>query len=167
VVATVSLPPGSGVICDTTPHSVFTSVGLPRTFHGISSLEKRVCPRDHLAFLEVLHYVCFNDATMGKRLLMKTFVIMTPRSGVIMTGLLPQALLGGQILGLSVYLHWLQHTMRSTVVIKRRAFAFVRGVGTPGTRKQEASHMRVELHCMLADHLLCMFYWVCDRPSSW
>jgi hypothetical protein len=104
---------------------------------------------------------------MGKRLLMKTFVIMTPRSGVIMTGLLPQALLGGQILGLSVYLYWLQRTMRSTVVIKRRAFAFVRGVGTPGTRKQEASHMRVELHCMLADHLLCMFYWVCDRPSSW
>lgn len=104
---------------------------------------------------------------MGKRLLMGTFMIMTPRSGVIMTALLPQALLGGQILGLSVYLHWLYRAMRSTVVVEHRAFAFVRGVGTPGTRKQEASHMGVKLHCILADHLLCMFYWVCDRPSSW
>ncbi|KAH6970001.1 hypothetical protein DER45DRAFT_73872 [Fusarium avenaceum] len=96
---------------------------------------------------------------MGKRLLMGTFMIMTPRSGVIMTALLPQALLGGQILGLSVYLHWLYRAMRSTVVVEHRAFAFVRGVGTPGTRKQEASHMGVKLHCILADHLLCMFYW--------
>jgi ABC-type antimicrobial peptide transport system permease subunit len=72
---------------------------------------------------------------MGKRLLMRTFAVMTPRSGVIMTALLPQALLGEQILGLSVYLHWLQRAMRSTVVIKRRAFAFVREVGIPGTRK--------------------------------
>lgn len=74
---------------------------------------------------------------MGKRLLMGTFVIMTPRSGVIMTALLPQALLGGQILGLSVYLHWLQRAMRSTVFIEHRAFAFVRGVGTrePGSTR--------------------------------